>query len=250
MGSVAPHVGRNTSGLRNSVSLLVESRGGGLGRVDLKRRVQTQVVAVTSVLASAALHAADLVKLRQFVDRDVAARACRGEAVLEAGPTPSEYALSVLDRDSGAIRRMEVAWDSALALRTVKSRPRPCGYWLAASETDIVRRLRLLGVDVMQLESIVELRGETYREVARQPVGSEPGNAGASTRVVVQTVPALLEISPGGFYVSLEQPLANLAVAALEPEAPTSFAANRIGGGVAGLARILQRPDARMVGVP
>ena len=71
-----------------------------------------------------------------------------------------------------------------------------------------------------------------------------------ATRVVVQTVPALLEIVPGGFYVSLEQPLANLAIAALEPEAPTSFAANRVGSGVSGLARILQRPDARMVGVP
>ena len=42
MGSVAPQVGRNASGLRNAVSLLVETRGGGIGRVDLKRRVQAQ----------------------------------------------------------------------------------------------------------------------------------------------------------------------------------------------------------------
>ncbi len=250
MGSVAPHVGRNAAGLRNSVSLLVETRGGGLGRVDIKRRVQTQLVAATSVLASAAAHAADLVKLRQFVDRDVAARACRGEAVLEATSTPSEYVLSVLDRESGAIRRIDVAWESALALRPLKSRARPCGYWLAAGETEAVRHLRLLGVEVMQLDAGAELRGETYREIARQPVGSEATHAGAATRVVVQTVPALLEIAAGGYYVSLEQPLANLAIAALEPEAPASFTANRLGGGVAGLARILQRPDVRMVGVP
>ena len=254
MGSVGPNVGRNAAGLRNSISLLVETRGGGLGRVDLKRRVQAQVVAVTSVLDNAALHAADLVKLRQFVERDTVARACRGEAVLEAAPTPSEYALSVLDRESGAIRRIDVAWDSALALRTLKSRPRPCGYWLAASEADAVRRLRLLGVEVMQLDTAVEVRGETFREIARQPIGigaeGAAANAGAATRLIVQTVPALLEIAAGGFYVSLEQPLANLAVAALEPEAPASFAANRVGGGVVSLARILQRPNVRMSGVP
>ena len=85
MGGVAPQIGRNANGLRNAVSLLVETRGGGLGRTDLKRRVQAQVVATTSVLTSAASHAADLVKLRQFVDRETASLACKGEVVLDAG---------------------------------------------------------------------------------------------------------------------------------------------------------------------
>ena len=105
MGGVGPQIGRNANGLRNAVSLLVETRGGGIGRTDLKRRVQAQVVATTSVLESAAHHAADLVKLRQFVDRETASLACRGEVALDAAPTPGEYAYSVIDRDSGQIRR-------------------------------------------------------------------------------------------------------------------------------------------------
>ncbi|MEO7055999.1 MAG: M14 family zinc carboxypeptidase [Caldimonas sp.] len=251
MGGVGPQIGRNATGLRNAVSLLVETRGGGLGRGDLKRRVQAQVVAVNSVLSNAALRAADLVKLRQFVDRDVAAKACHGDVVLEAVPTSSEYALSVIDAATGAIRRINVAWDSALALRPLKTRPRPCGYWLAASETDAVRRLRLLGVEVSQLDEGAELRGETYREIARQPVGTDAaGHAGATTRVIVQTMPALLDIAAGGYYVSLAQPLANLALAALEPEDPASFAANRVIGSVATEARILQRAEPRMTSVP
>jgi hypothetical protein len=92
-GQRAPQIGRNAHGLTNAVSLLVETRGGGIGRTDFKRRVQAQLAAVTNVLGNAASRAADLAKLRQFVDRDVAASACKGEGVIEAGLTPSEYAL-------------------------------------------------------------------------------------------------------------------------------------------------------------
>ena len=63
-------------------------------------------------------------------------------------------------------------------------------------------------------------------------------------------LPALLDIAPGGYYVSLEQPLAHLAVAALEPEAPASFAANGVIADLAAEARILVRPATRMTPVP
>jgi len=248
MGSIGPQVGRNAGGLRNAVSLLVETRGGGLGRVDLKRRVQTDLVTIGNVLGNAAAHAADLVKLRQFVERDVAAKACQGEAVIEAAPLPSEHALTVLDAETGAIKRVSVAWDSTLELRLLKSRPRPCGYWLAASETDAVQRLRWLGVDVKQLDEAGEVRGESYREIAREPV--EAVASGVAPRIRVQAVPALLDLAAGGYYVSLEQPLANLAIAVLEPESPASYASARIIASTAGEARILARPDIRMTALP
>jgi len=250
MGSVAPQVGRNASGLRNAVSLLVETRGGGLGRVDLKRRVQTQVVAVTSVLTSAAKHADDLAKLRQFVDRETIAFACQGQVVLEAAPTPSEYNYAVIDAGSGEVRRLTVAWESALQLRTLKSRARPCGYWLAPSENEAVRRLRLLGVEVRQLDELGELRAEGYREIGRETAGGAETDNGGGTRLKVQMQPALLDAAAGGYYVSLEQPLAHLVVAALEPDAPGSFAANGVIADVAAEARILVRPAIRMTAVP
>jgi hypothetical protein len=247
MGSISPRIGRNAQGLRNAVSLLVETRGRGIGRTNFKRRVEVDVVAVQSVLGSAAAHAGDLVKLRQFVDRDVAAQACQGEAVIEAAPTPSEHALAMLDANTGAIERVTVAWDSALELRVLKSRPHPCGYWLAASESDAVRRLRLLGVEVQQLDEAGEVRGETYRETGREPTVVSGDD---SMRLRVQTAPVLLDVVAGSYYVSLEQPLANLAIAALEPESPAGYAANGVIGSVAAVARVLDRPRMRMVTLP
>ena len=73
MGGVGAQLGRNAAGLKNAVGLLVETRGGGLGgptqsaRAGARRRRDQRAV-------ECAAHAADLVKLRQFVERDVAAK--------------------------------------------------------------------------------------------------------------------------------------------------------------------------------
>jgi hypothetical protein len=48
----------------------------------------------------------------------------------------------------------------------------------------------------------------------------------------------------------MEQPLANLAIAALEPESPAGYAANGVIGSVAQEARVLDRPRMRTVGLP
>ena len=92
-------------------------------------------------------------------------------------------------------------------------------------------------------------------ETGREPIGSgapqdAAAQAGAATRVKVQTMPALLDLAAGGFYVGLDQPLADLIVAALEPEAPSSYVANGVIASVTGEARILLRPDARMTPMP
>jgi hypothetical protein len=252
MGGTQPDTGRNVNGLTNAVSILVETRGVGLGRLHLKRRVHTHVTAISSILQSAALRAADLVKLRQYVDQEVAKLACQGEAVIEAGPTPSEYRLVMLDPVTGADKPLTVAWDSALELRPVKVRPRPCGYWLSARETDAVQRLRALGVQVLRLDEDGELRGEVYRETARDIVPRQDvlGPSGSVVRVRVQTLPALLDVKAGSYYVPLEQPLGNLAIVALEPDTQNSYLANGIVESTDNQARVMVRPTVKATAVP
>ncbi len=253
MGGASAGIARNAFGLRNAVSLLVETRGGGIGRVDLKRRVQAALTAATDILEGAASRAVDLQKLRDFVDRDVAGSACRGEATIEAAPTPSEYALAMIDPVSGEIRRRTVSWDSALELRAVRMRPRPCGYWLAANQGDAVSRLRRLGVEVQQFDEAGDVRGETFREIGRESAradGALAADVGRPARLRVQTQPALVDAPAGSYFVSLDQPLANLAIAALEPDAPGSYAAAGLVTSVGGEARVLDRPRAKLSASP
>ncbi|HJW10782.1 MAG TPA: peptidase M14, partial [Albitalea sp.] len=240
MGGTEPDTSRNVSGLTNAISFLIETRGVGIGRAHLKRRVHTHVTAISSVLQQAAARADALVKLRQFVDNDVSAQACQGEAVVDAAPTPSEYSLLMLDPVSGADKAVTVAWDSALELRALKRRARPCGYWLAADQTDAVQRLRGLGVLVQQLAETGVLRGETYREIERTDPAAAPQ---------VQTVPTLIDVVAGSYYVPLDQPWAHLALAALEPDTVHSYAAKGLVK-LAGEARVMGRPEMKLLPVP
>ena len=255
MGGVQPDTGRNVNGLRNTVSLLIETRGVGLGRAHLARRVHTHVTAITSVLQSAAARADDLLKLRRFVDAEVASKACRGEMIVEAAATPSEYNLRMLDPQTGADKTVNVVWDSALELATVKRRTRPCGYWLGADQTDAALRLRALGVQVQRLDDAGALRGETWAEtarelVARSDVRGSIADAGGALRLQVDLVPALIDVRAGSYYIGLDQPLANLVIAALEPDTQNGFVANRIVTELKSQARVLARPEIRMTPMP
>lgn len=254
MGSIRPDNARNVGGLRHAVSLLIETRGGGLGREHLQRRVHSHLVAAANILNSAAQRAGDLQKLRRFVESEVGSQACQGQVVVDAETTPSEYSLSGLDPVSGEPKSLVVNWQSALALRPLRSRPRPCGYWLAADQTEAVLRLRLLGLNVQQVPERLNLRGDSYRVLTDSwrdaPNRESPNDSGYATPVPVELQAALIDAEPGSYYVPLTQPLALLAIAALEPDTPSSYLAHGLIDRANALARVTALPLARFTTLP
>ena len=248
MGGTQPDTGRNVHGLKNTVSLLIETRGVGIGRMHIQRRVHAQVTAITSALRTTAERAANLEQVRSFVARDVSALACRDQVVIEAEATPTQRDLDFLDPETGADRSIRVDWNSSLTLRNTKVRARPCGYWLSADASAAVERLRQLGIQVMRVAEPGSVLAESYRETAREAgnrqdvIGTIAGS-GDIVRVQVSTLRSAIDAPAGSFYVPLNQPRANLAVAALEPDTQNSYFANHLIQELGQSARVMAVPS-------
>lgn len=238
MGSTQPDTARNANGLKNAVSLLVATRGGGIERAHIQRRVHTQITAISSALHSTAERAAKLEQVRSYVVRDTTAQACHDQVIVEAEPTPGQRELTMLDPETGADRVLRVDWSSSLNPHTLKSRARPCGYWLAQGADTAVERLKLLGVQVLRVAEPGSLLADSYREASR-----EIADGASPVRTQVTLVRSAIDAPSGSYYVPLNQPLANLAVAALEPDTQHSYFANRLIDRLADTARIMSTPS-------
>ena len=161
----------------------------------------------------------------------------------------------MLDPNTGADKAVTVEWESALALRTLKARARPCGYWLSAQSSMAVERLKLHGVQILTLAESSSMLGDSYRESSRIEVSRQDasGVIAANNMVIkaqVSLVRAAVDVARGSYYVPLNQPLGNLVVAALEPDTPSSYFANQILPNLQATVRVMAQPNVKFEEIP
>ncbi len=233
MGSLAPDSLRNVSGLKNSVGYLVSSRGSDLGRAHIQRRVHTLVTASTRMLHSSAERAKDLTQVQAFVARETASLACHQQLAVLAEQTPEQRTLTMIQPDTGADQQVRVDWNASLQPRTTLSRPRSSGYWLSASAQRAEDRLRLLGLQVLKVTEPGQLLADSYNAARSATPAS---GAYALTRGAV-------EAPVGSYYLTMNQPMANLAAAALEPDTPYSYLARGLVPTMTDMARVMAPPS-------
>ena len=227
-GGTAPDIGRNYAGLANALSLLVETRGVGIGSDSFARRVHTQYVTLASILRSAAEHSGEVL---------AATRAARAETVRRGvDPQPQDRVtvtlkvpsrretLEMLDPDSAEARAVDVEWLDPRGAVPALTRQRPFAYLVLPSQTEVARRLMMAGIELRRLAQPVELDVERYEVIERrQGAVYIEGHIRSTVTTEVLTGKRLF---PAGTYVySMAQPAAHLLVAALEPESASSFVA-------------------------
>lgn len=235
MGTLTPTTLSNASSLKNVASMQAHSRGSDLGRTHLQRRVHSHVKTMAAVLQNAALRADDLRKVNTFVTRDVASRACRSTLAVQAQPRQETRAVTLVDASSAQLVQKTTAWTSGVDTAAPRTRSHACGYWLSANAVQATERLEMLGVNVLRVAELSSLQAETFH------TDSASNSTGAPSALSIQR--GTLEAPPGSYYVSMNQPLAFLAAAALEADTPYSFYSSGVLRNTADSARVVAPPQ-------
>jgi hypothetical protein len=97
--------------------------------------------------------------------------------------------------------------------------------------------------------------GDLYRETsraagARQDVRGAIADAGQIVKTEVALVRGVIDAPTGSYYIPLNQPMANLVIAALEPDTQSSYFANQLIDSLAGSARVMAEPSLKAQEVP
>lgn len=226
MGGTTPDIGRNFAGLQNAVSFLVESRGVGIGREGFARRVHTHVVAITSLLNTAAGNAQQLIETVNTARADIVRRGRDPQpddmvAVTLKNPVIKQK-LMMLVPQTGALKEIEVDWSDSLHAAADIKRARPYAYVMPPVFHDVATRLMRSGVEVRRLNKPVELEVESFQVTDRR-ASSTYIEGRITSRVTTEIMPKKIRFAAGSYVFPMAQPNAGVIAVALEPESPSSF---------------------------
>lgn len=230
MASLNPETLINASSLKNSAALLIASRGSDLGRMHIQRRVHALVTATTAALRATAEKSRNLLQVESFVSRDISALACRNTLTVQAKQTQEQRTIQMLQAESGEQIQARVDWNSSLKIQPIQTRTRPCGYWLSSDSGGAVDRLRLQGVQVLQIGETGHMMVESYN----------PPQAGNHTPLLTR---GGVDAPAGSYYITLNQAKSNLIAAALEPDTSYSYVSQNLINSPANIARVVAAPS-------
>ncbi len=226
-GGAEPRIGRNFHGLLNQASILLESRGIGIGRQSFRRRVFTLLTAMRSVLHTTWEHASRVQQDVAAAGAEVIARGAiigdRDDLILKAArSTIPDYRLPFINVDRATLDTFQTTWRGFDPPEPLIVRERPYAYILTPQAGAAAVRLAAFGVDMIELKApqAVEVQAwrvnavthddRPYEQVIRQ-------HAQVSIETHRQWLPA------GSKIIYMAQPLGNLIAECLEPEASDSF---------------------------
>lgn len=224
-----PRFETNTQALVSSaMTFLIESRGIGIGRENLERRVHSQTLAHESFLKTTAENAK---KVKNTVDEAREEIISKGEKVnqddkivVTSEPTKisEDRPLEIVDSAQGEVVEIPTTYYSNAEAKPTLERVRPAAYILPPAYRHIAEKLQTQGVQVGKLNEPKKLSVEKYT-VTDQEIEDTLYEGYAMNHVETEIDEGEKYFPEGSYVFQMDQPSANMISMALEPEAVDSY---------------------------
>jgi hypothetical protein len=217
LSEAAPHTqyALSHNSLRQTISILTETRGIRLGNQHFQRRVAATLILIEELIQTAVDNADEVYQTledarKEFIDSDE-------DIVITGQPREENVTWSWIDANNGSLVEVPVTLQNYTPTDANLTRSRPEAYVFTRAWADVAERLRISGVEVETLESnfkgeveAFKIETSTLAEARFEGIVHNTVTTSNYTREV--TIPA------GGFWVSTRQVNAALAISLLEPE--------------------------------
>lgn len=215
-GSISARSSASNYALTNAVSSLIEIRGVALGRTSFKRRIHSSFLIAVSYLQTAS---ENMNKVKDEIDIAINQS---NDLVVESKRGIYKDKVKFIDVNTAEYTEIEMTVRDAWKAKATLTRKRPKAYLIDANQTEILKKLKVLGLEVEYLEEDQTLAVESYvvDSYFKKPIRYE--------KMELQTVEVKLieeekTFKKGTAMISTNQKSANILTEVLEPEAPNSF---------------------------
>lgn len=220
-GGASPRSSVTSFGLANSLSVLLEIRGVGLGRRDFPRRVETAYTLAHSFLQSASLQGPAIQEVRRRATADDA------PVVIDAARMEKNCDVILLDLHAAELRSFSEKCSDNNAQYALTTRKRPGGYVLMPEAAAAIERLQILGLESTVLESPLESPAEAY-DFTEDRLSADSFEGFFERIVAAETRDTTVTFPVGSVWFSADQPRFPLTFELLEPEATNGFLRFRV----------------------
>jgi hypothetical protein len=224
-GAQSPQSSSTSYALSNAISMLVETRGIGLGRTSLARRTHSVYIVAESCLKSALAHREEIRGILDRARKETINR--KNDVAVLNEPAEKYYDVRFIDLQTTDIIVKRIKARDALDLSPVLVRSRPAGYIIEAGAEREVEILTLLGLKIEQVNPRKRYRVESYIVTDLEEetsVWEGIRRAKAKTDIAEHK----RRFPQGAWYLDLAQRNANYAVSLLEPESANGFVSFRV----------------------
>jgi hypothetical protein len=215
-GSISSRSFATNTALTNSISSLIEIRGVGLKKTSFKRRMHCGFLVAISYLKTAS---ENMKLVKEEIEK---ANTLQNDVVVEYKRGVYEGDVSFIDVNTSELVELQMTIRDAAKAKATLTRERPVAYIVDSSQTQVIQKLKALGVELELIENERTYNVESYVVAAyfQKPIKYE--------KMKLQTVDTKLLATEKSFpegtaIVYMDQKRANIVPELLEPEAPNSL---------------------------